>query len=62
MAGKTVNLEKEREKRAPKCPYCDGPKHPTDIMCPRVAGVTYHPDGAFEVAFDLEFFDKDEDD
>lgn len=64
MPVKPVNLKDEREKRERKCPFCNETAHAVDILCPRVASVTYHTDEAFEVNFDLEWprkEDKDED-
>ena len=55
-----TDIEKKRKEKEPKCDYCGESAHTCDLLCPRVASVTYHNDGAVEVNFDTEFFKEEE--
>ena len=49
--GKVADLQKKREEKTPKCPFCNEVEHGTLALCPRVASVLYHLDGGIEYIF-----------
>jgi hypothetical protein len=54
-----VDLDAKRKAKAKeaKCDICGGPEHVGALACPRIAAITYWPDGA--VSVDLAPFDEE---